>query len=113
MTHRRAAALNGFLVAAMFAVAFWTTHVLPMRGQVATHWGPDGRPDAWVGGSAVQLINPIIALVLWFLLSTVPQGFAAPGKSLKPAHARFSSIFLLQLAIQLLMTMHALGISLF
>lgn len=113
MTHRRAVALNGFLVAAMFAVAFWTVHALPDRGQVATHWGPDGRPDAWLGGSAAQLINPIIALVLWFLLSTVPHAFASPGKPLKSAHARFSHIFLAQLAIQLLMSIRALGISLF
>jgi|GEM_PF-4987447 len=113
MTHRRAVALNGVLVAAMFALAFWTAHALPDRGQVATHWGPNGRPDAWLGGSAAQLINPIVALVLWFLLSTVPQGFASPGKPLKSAHTRFSRVFLAQLAIQLLLTMHVLGISIF
>lgn len=113
MTNRHAAALNGFLVAAIFMVAFWTIQVLPARTQVATHWGPDGNPDAWVGGSAGQLINPIIALVLWFLLSTFPQGFASPGKPLKSAHARFSNIFLTQLVIQLLLSMYVLGISIF
>jgi len=113
MTHRRAGVLNGLLVVAMFAIAFWTAHVLPTRGQVAIHWGPDGHPDSWVGGAAVQLINPIIALVLWFLLSTVPQGFTSPGKPIKSAHARFSNIFLAQLVIQLLLTMQVLGISLF
>ena len=113
MTPRPAAALNGFLVVAMFALAFWTAHVVPARGQVATHWGPDGHADAWVGGSATQLINPILALVLWFLLSTCPQGFASRGKPLASVHARFSHIFLAQLVIQLLLTMHALGMSLF
>lgn len=112
MTQRRAAALNGFLVAAMFGVAFWTAHVLPTRGQVATHWGPDGHADAWVGGSAALLINPILALVLWFLLSTCPRGFASRGQPPASAHARFSRIFLAQLVIQLLLTMHVLGMSL-
>jgi hypothetical protein len=99
MTHRRAAALNGFLVALMFAAAFWAVQASPTRGQVAIHWGPAGHPDAWVGGSAAQLINPIVALVLWFLLSTCPQGFASPGKSPESAHARFSNIFLAQFVI--------------
>lgn len=109
MNHRSAAISNAVFVAAIFAVAFWTVHRLAAGVQVAIHWGSDNRADAWVGGSAIQLINPIIALVLWFLLSTCPQGFSSTVESAKRVHMRFSGVFLVQLIIQLLMAMHVLG----
>jgi uncharacterized membrane protein len=109
MPSRSAAALNAFLVAAVFAVAFWTVHGLPGAGQVAIHWGPDNQPDAWLGGSAVHLVNPVIALVIWFLLSAAPERFSSPGKPPAAAHARFSIVFLIQLAVQLLIAIHARG----
>jgi hypothetical protein len=109
MYKRSAVALNGVLVAVMFAIAFWTIYALPCGGQVATHWGPDNAADAWVGSSAIHLVNSIIALVLWFLLLTSPQGFSSSGKSQESIHSRFSGVFLAQLAIQLLLAMHAQG----
>jgi uncharacterized membrane protein len=73
MNNRSATALNGILVAVVFVIAFWAIHASPAGGQVAIHWGPDNRPDAFIGGSAIQLINPIVALVVWFLLCMAPQ----------------------------------------
>jgi hypothetical protein len=58
-------------------------------------------------------VNPIIALVIWFLLSTVPQAFSSPEKSLQTVHARFSGMFLAQLVIQLLIAVDVLGLSVF
>ncbi|MFC5546959.1 hypothetical protein [Massilia aerilata] len=93
--------LNGMLVAAMFALAFLAIYSLPAGGQVATHWGPDSRPDAWVGGSAIHLINPIVALVVWFLASN--------GKPPGTAQARVSNVLLIQLVIQLSIALYARG----
>ena len=100
------AALNAVLVAAIFAVALWATHGMPAGGQVAIHWGPDSRPDTFLRGAAVQLINPIIALVVWFLLSMAPQGFLSRGQAPATAHARFTRLFLAQLVIQLCMAIY-------
>ncbi|CAH0231577.1 hypothetical protein SRABI118_02483 [Massilia sp. Bi118] len=99
MRNRSAAVLNALLVALIFAIAFWTIGGLPGAGQVAIHWGPDNRADAWIGGSAAYLVNPLTALVIWFLFSM-----------LGTFHVRFSSIFLIQLALQLLIAIHALGL---
>jgi len=93
--------LNGFLVAAMFAIGFLAIYRLPPGGQVATHWGPDNHPDAWVGSSAIHLINPIVALVVWFLASNVKP----PGT----AQARISNVLLIQLVIQLSIALYARG----
>lgn len=81
----------------MFAIAFLAIHGLPTGGQVAIHWGPDNRADAWLGGSAIQLINPIIGLVIWFSVSM-----------LRPAQMRVSNILLIQLVIQLLIALYVL-----
>lgn len=109
VNNRSAAALNGILVAVLFVIAFWTIHAHPAGGQVATHWGPDNRADAFVGGSAIQLINPILALVVWFLLCMAPRAFAARGGLPQAVHARFTGLFIAQLAIQLLLAIHARG----
>lgn len=98
MRHRSAALLNALLVALIFAIAFWTIGALPGAGQVAIHWGPDNRADAWIGSPAIYLVNPLIGLVIWFLFSV-----------LGTFHARFSGIFLTQLAVQLLMAIYARG----
>ena len=108
-----AAASNGVLVAILFALAFWTIHAVPAGGQVAIHWGPDNRPDAWVGGAAIQLVNPIVALVVWFLLSMAPQGFSPALRTAGAAHRRFSAVFVVQLAIQLLIAILARGVPVF
>ena len=111
MKRHTAVASNGLLVAILFALAFWTIHTVSAGGQVAIHWGPDNRPDAWVGGAAVQLVNPIVALVVWFLLCMAPQGFSAATSTAEAAHRRFSSVFVIQLAIQLLVGLVARGLS--
>jgi uncharacterized membrane protein len=99
MNNRSATALNGILVAVVFVIAFWAIHASPAGGQVAIHWGPDNRPDAFIGGSAIQLINPIVALVVWFLLCMAPQA----------VQERFTGLFIGQFAIQLLLASHARG----
>lgn len=109
MSHRPALAFNGLLVAALFALAFLAIQKLPAGGQVAIHWGPDSRPDAWVGASAIQLINPIIALVIWFLAAMAPRGFASKTNPAGTAQARLSNILLGQLVIQLLMALYLRG----
>lgn len=106
-------ASNGLLVAILFALAFWTIHDTSAGGQVAIHWGPDNRPDAWVGAAAVQLVNPIVALVLWFLLSMAPQGFSPALRTADAAHRRFSGVFAIQLAIQLGIAILARDVSVF
>jgi len=93
----------------MFAVAILAIIKLPTGGQVAIHWGPDNQPDAWVGGSAIQLINPIIALVIWFLVSMFPQGFSSKRKPVGTVQARLSNILLIQLIIQLLIALYLRG----
>jgi uncharacterized membrane protein len=107
-----AAALHAILIAAMFGIALWTIHELPAGGQVAMHWGPDGQPDAWVGEWAGLLIIPIVACVTWFLMSVAPQGFSSSRKSVPPAEVRravFSRLLFVQLAIQAVIAIHALG----
>ncbi len=106
--HRRPATLlNAAVVAAIFAVAFWATHGMPAGAHVAIHWGPASRPDSFLRGAAVQLINPIIALVAWFLLTMVPERFSARGQAPSTAHAHFTGLFLAQLIIQLCMAIYA------
>ena len=109
MNNRSATSLNGILVAVVFVIAFWTIHASPAGGQVAIHWGPDNRADASVGGAAIQLINPIVALVIWFLLCMAPHAFAAWGGVRQAAHPRFTGLFIAQVAIQLLLAIHARG----
>jgi hypothetical protein len=106
MRNRLAAVLNGLLVAAMFAIAFLVIYKRPPGPQVAIHWGPDTRPDAWVGGSAIQLINPIIALVIWFSALIHPKAFVLRATPIKTAQVRISNILLIQLVIQLLMALY-------
>jgi uncharacterized membrane protein len=105
MSNRLATIVSGLLVAAIFAVAVLAIYKMPSGGQVAIHWGPDNRPDAWVGGSAIHLINPIIALVIWFVASFFPQGFASKREVVSTAQARLSNVLLIQLVIQLLMAL--------
>ena len=110
---RLAAVLNAFLIALMFAIALWTIRELPAGAQVPTHWGPDGRPDAWSGKYVGLLFNPFLSAFLWYALSAVPQGFSLPGKLPLPAHARraiFSCILLIQLGAESLIAIGALGI---
>lgn len=106
MNHRSATLLNAGLVAAIFAVAFWATHDTPAGGRVAIHWGSDSRPDTFLRVAAVHLINPIVALVLWFLLTMAPQGFSSRGQAPSTAHARVTGLFLAQLVIQLCMAIY-------
>jgi hypothetical protein len=101
MNKLSAAALNCLLIAAMFAVAGWAIHMLPAGGQVAIHWGPDGQPDAWVGEWAGLLVIPIVAGVVWFLLSVYPPAGVRP--------AAVSHVLLFQLAAEVLIAIHALG----
>jgi zinc transporter ZupT len=106
MRNLRATIVNGILVAAIFAVAALAIHKIPAGAQVAIHWGPDNRADAWVGGSAIHLINPVIALVIWFVASFFPQGFASKPEGVSTAQARLPNILLIQLIIQLLMALY-------
>jgi len=112
VNQRLAAALNAFLIAVMFAIALWAIHRLPAGAQIATHWGPDGQPDAWMGEWAGLLFNPVISCVLWFVFSAFPQGFSLPGKLPLPDHARravFSCVLVIQLAAEMFIVMNALG----
>lgn len=94
---------NVLLLAAIFAVSLLVIDKMPTGGQVAIHWGPDTRPDAWLGGRAIHLINPVIALVIWFVASFFPQGFASKRGLADTAQAKLSNVLLIQLVIQLLM----------
>lgn len=105
-------AREGLLIAAMFVIAIWTIRALPAGAQVAVHWGPDGRPDAWVGQGAGLLVLPLVACVLWFLLTVYPQGFWPPRKPVPPAdvrHRMFSRVLLIQLAVQVFLAIRYLG----
>jgi hypothetical protein len=109
MNNRLAPTLNGLLVAAIFAVAAFAIYHMPGGGQVAVHWGPDNRPDAWIGSSAIQLINPIVALIIWVVASFFPHGFATKRPLSGPARARLSNVLLIQLVIQLLAALYVKG----
>lgn len=112
MNSRLAAAVNAFLIALMFAVALWAIHELPAGAHVPTHWGPDGRPDAWTGKWAGLLFNPVLACILWLVMSAFPQGVSLPGKQTLPVHAQravFSCILLCQIAAETLIAVNALG----
>lgn len=109
MSNRPTTIVNGLLVAAIFAVSALAIYEMPTGDQVAIHWGPDNRPDAWVGGSAIHLINPVIALVILFVASFFPQGFASKREVVRSAQARLSSVLLIQLVIQLLMALSLQG----
>jgi hypothetical protein len=105
MNDRLATTLNGLLVAAIFAVAAFAIVQIPGSGQVAIHWGPDNRPDSWVGSAAIHLINPIVALAIWFVASFFHQGFATKRQLTGAARARLSNVLLIQLVIQLLIAL--------
>lgn len=109
MNDRLATVLNGLLVAAIFAVAALTIYQVPIGGRVAIHWGPDNRPDSWVGGSAIHLVNPIVALMIWFVASFFHQGFATKRQLTGIARTRLSNLLLIQLVIQLLMALYLKG----
>lgn len=109
MSYRLVTVFNGFLVAAIFAVAAFAISQMPSGGQVAIHWGSDNRPDAWVDSSAIHLINPIVALTIWFVASFFPQGFATKRQLTDTARARLSNVLLIQLIIQLLMALYMKG----
>lgn len=100
MSARRLALFNGWIVAGMFAVAAWTIARLPAGGQVAIHWGADGRADGQLGHQAVLLILPITSLVLWLLLTFFPQGFAVAREPWRPGLVR--ALLLALLIAQLL-----------
>jgi uncharacterized membrane protein len=107
-----AAVRFGAPIATMFAIAIWTIHALPSGPQVAIHWGPDGHPDAWVGQGAGMLVMPLVACVLWFLLTVYPQGFWSSTKPIPPADLRrrmFSRVLLIQLAVQVFLAIRYLG----
>ena len=109
MSDRRATLFNGLLVAAIFSVAAFAIYQTASGGQVAIHWGPDNRPDSWVGSSAIHLINPIVALTIWFVASFFHQGFATKQLLAGPARRRLSNLLLIQLLVQLLMSLYLKG----
>lgn len=112
MNSRFADALNALLIAVMFAIALWAIYELPAGAQVATHWGPDGRPNGWMGKWAGLLFNPVLSCALWLVLSAFPQGASLPGKVVLPERARravFSCALLVELAAEIFIAMHALG----
>jgi hypothetical protein len=100
---------NGLLVAAIFAVAAFAIYQMPSGGQVAIHWGPDNRADSWINGSAIHLINPIVALTTWFVMSFFHQGVATKRQLAGVARARLSNLLLIQLVVQLLMALYLKG----
>jgi hypothetical protein len=106
MSDRLGTLFNGLLVAAIFSVAGFAIYHMPSGGQVAIHWGPDNRPDSWVGGTAIHLINPIVALTIWFVASFFHQGFATKRQLTGPARTRLSNLLRIQLVIQLLMALY-------
>jgi hypothetical protein len=109
MSDRFGTLFNGLLVAAIFSVAAFAIYQIPSGGQVAIHWGPDNRPDSWVGSSAIHLINPIVALTIWFVASFFHQGFATKRQLTGTARTRLSNLLLIQLLIQLLMALYLKG----
>ena len=106
MSDRLGNMFNGCLVAAIFAVATLAIYQMPTGGQVAIHWGPDNRPDAWVGGSAIHLINPIVALIIWVVATFFYQGFSTKHHLTGAARSRLSNVLLAQLVIQLLLALY-------
>lgn len=109
MSDRRATLFNGLLVVAIFSIAAFAIYQTDSGGQVAIHWGPDNRPDSWVGSSAIHLINPIVALVIWSVASFFHQSFATKHLLTGPARTRLSNLLLLQLVVQLLMALYLKG----
>jgi hypothetical protein len=89
------------LVAAMLSLAAFAIYQTASAGQVAIHWGPDHRPDSWVASSAIHLINPVLALTIWFVVSFFHQGFATKRLLAGPARTRLSNLLLFQLVIEL------------
>ena len=109
MSDRFGTLFNGLLVASIFSIAAFAIYRMPSGAQVAIHWGPDNRPDSWVGSSAIHLINPIVALTIWFIASFFHQGFATKRQLTGVARTRLSNLLLMQLVIQLLMALYLKG----
>jgi uncharacterized membrane protein len=93
----------------MFAVAAFVIYQLPTRGEVAIHWGSDNRPNAWVGASAIHLINPIVALIIWVVATFFHQGFATKHHLTGTALSKLSNVLFVQLVIQLLLALYMRG----
>ena len=104
--------VSGFLVAVTFATALWAIDALPAGARVAVHWNLRGEPDAWMGKWAALLSIPVLAALLRFLLWAFPQGIAAPGKIVLPAHAQrtlICCVLLLQATAEMAISLNALG----
>src|SRR5690349_24977756 len=94
----------------MFAIALWAIDALPAGARVATHWGMDGRPNAWTGKWAGLLFIPVLSCVLWVVWSSFPQGFWMPGKVKLPEHARravFTCVLLCETGVEIFMALNA------
>lgn len=109
MNDRLSNLLNGFLVSAIFVVAAFAIYQMPTGGQVAIHWGTNNRPDAWVGASAIHLVNPISALMIWVVATFFHQGFTTKHHLTGNALSRLSNVLLVQLVIQLLLALYMRG----
>jgi len=59
------------ILAAMFAIAAWAWAETPER--VPTHWGIDGKPDAWGGRIEGLLTLPLVAVGLSVLFRFLPM----------------------------------------
>ena len=103
MNSRLAGAVNGFLIALMFAVALWALDALPAGARIAVHWGVDGAPDRWMGKWVGMLTIPLFSLALCWLGSLVPEGAASPGKLPLPPRVRralLCCVLLIQALVQ-------------
>jgi uncharacterized membrane protein len=100
--------LAGLALAAGFSL--WAYSRLP--GEVATHWGIDGRPDGWSSPGTAAVLMPTIGLVLALVFLVLPridprrEGYRAPGN---PYWVLANAILVLLALIHVVMLGYALG----
>lgn len=113
MSKRLADIFSGFLIATLFALAFWAIDRIPDGAQIVVHWGPNGEPNGWMGKWAGMLFIPVMAVTATFAVSVVPEGYAFPGKLPLPEHAKRAllvCVLFVQTIAEAAIALNALGI---
>jgi len=100
--------LGGLIIAAGFSV--WAYGRLP--GQVATHWGIDGRPDGWSSPLVAAVLLPAMGLVLAVIFLVLPRidprrgAYTAPRS---PYWVLANAVLALLAVLHVLVLGHGLG----
>src|SRR5690242_13258637 len=102
------APLNLVLLGVLAIITIAGFVLVPASGQLAVHWGLDGRPDATLPRDLALLQMPLATVLVWAIVYAIhrfgnAQRRAGPERSLQLAVPVLTAVFaLVQLVIVLL-----------